>query len=745
VTEIGNKAKNLQILKEAGFNVPNFVVLPPDYEGNPRKIRNLLDKFVKPDRRYAVRSSGTLEDTAELSFAGQYYTELNVKGIDNIIRAAKKCYGSARAKNVTAYLAKNQLSDEGLGMAVVVQEMVNGDFSGVAFSVNPLSGADKEIVINVAKGLGDAIVSGQITPEEYIYNWYDDHIAKSGELLDTDLFMELANVILNIQLHFGYPVDIEFTIKDRRIYLLQTRAITKILYEGIPDEWSTADFKDGGVSATVCTPFMWSLYEYIWEIAYRKFLTGSMLLDATELGKLSDIFYGRPYWNLTKTKLAMARVVGYKEREFDEDLGIKPTYDGDGTTTGYSLKSITESLKILAKNKSQVRDRLRHNRSLHDALLRKYNRRLRTVSSDEKDWQELIFRDYLLSEGTYFEQIYVNTVAQSIYKNKLMKHVSQEGYLKLLMGLDDVSHLRPYRALWKLSRKSQISDSDIADFINEFGYHSDKELDVTYPHFAEEPEQIRRAISELANSPGALDPTSEAQKRQKVFRSTLDTLPRSLRETVTTLRLLLWWREEFRDTSTRFYYLIRLYTLELAKSYQRKRIIKSRDDIWFLKITDIRSYIHGETTQSDLRDTIRKNRLYYNSFRNYMSANEIGKSFDTATPDKATATGNIKGVGCSTGEVTGTARIIQDLSGINRLRQGDILVTKFTDTGWTSKFATLSGIVTEYGGVLCHAAIVSREFNIPCVTCAENAMALIEDGETITINGATGKITRGIR
>ena len=68
-------------------------------------------------------------------------------------------------------------------------------------------------------------------------------------------------------------------------------------------------------------------------------------------------------------------------------------------------------------------------------------------------------------------------------------------------------------------------------------------------------------------------------------------------------------------------------------------------------------------------------------------------------------------------------------------------MTRYTDTGWTSKFAILSGIVTEYGGILCHAAIVSREYGIPCIVCTKDATKLIKDGSTISINGSTGEIT----
>ena len=138
---------------------------------------------------------------------------------------------------------------------------------------------------------------------------------------------------------------------------------------------------------------------------------------------------------------------------------------------------------------------------------------------------------------------------------------------------------------------------------------------------------------------------------------------------------------------------------------------------------------------------IERNKVYYSSFRNFTSENEIGSKF--ASTSSGTSGKALCGIGCSCFKTTGTARVIHSLDETDRLCEGDILITKFTDTGWTSKFAMLGGIVTEYGGILCHAAIVSREYGIPCVVCTENATKLIKDGETITINGETGEIIIG--
>ena len=98
-------------------------------------------------------------------------------------------------------------------------------------------------------------------------------------------------------------------------------------------------------------------------------------------------------------------------------------------------------------------------------------------------------------------------------------------------------------------------------------------------------------------------------------------------------------------------------------------------------------------------------------------------------------------MGANNGRVTGIARVIESFDEIDRLQKDDILVTKFTDTGWTPKFAILSGIVTEYGGILCHAAIVSREYGIPAIVSCYDVMTKIKDGQKIMIDGTSGVVT----
>ena len=185
--------------------------------------------------------------------------------------------------------------------------------------------------------------------------------------------------------------------------------------------------------------------------------------------------------------------------------------------------------------------------------------------------------------------------------------------------------------------------------------------------------------------------------------------------------------------------MLRVYTIEYAKYLEKNCILENWEDVWFLKVGDLWDHIDKKLTADDLNTKIIKNKKYYNAYRNYMSENEIGSDFSVVSD---TLSGDvIKGLGANNGTVTSTARVIKDFSEIDRLQEGDILVTKFTDTGWTPKFAILSGIVTEYGGILCHAAIVSREYGIPAIVCCKDAMSKITDGQTITIDGAAGIVS----
>ena len=816
--KLGNKGESLLQMKNAGFNVPSGFVLDSEAyddfisfnklgrvvdealkklnKGNVKEISpsiisaldgtKLPDEIVKdiidntdPDKLYAVRSSGTKEDLDKFSFAGQYQTFLNTKQ-DDIADSVIGCYKSMFSEIILSYLANRKIDLSELKMSVVVQEMVDSDYSGICFTINPATGNDSEMLIEVSEGLGENIVSGKTVPEQFRYNWYTNELTGKGEgkFITDEQAEAFAKVFGDIQQLYGFPCDIEFAVKDGSLYILQARQITSIKYSEITDLWTTADFKDGGVSATVCTPYMWSLYEYIWEYSLRKFIVDSKILKDDELPKkLGRMFYGRPYWNLSAVKKTMSQIIGYKEREFDSEYGIVGDYEGDGFVTKTTPATLAKMGIIAIEQSKILKDRTENNERYKNELLDLYygykkNYDEGTIDDIQSEFVKITKETYLRSETTYFWQIFLNTIHQSMYKDSLLKYVSESEYLTLLGGIDNISHLLPFYDMWEITRKirqdlpatyywnntdAEIIAKDLGsedyclpqvkELIDTYGYHSDKELDITYPCYYEEPETVIGMIKDMVNLDDEYSPIEDKERGNQGYREMLSKIKdkvsdgkfKKIEQKVINMRKMLWWREEFRDVSTRFYYMLRVYTMEYARSLEKKGILDKREDVWFLKVGDLWDYIDGKNDKDKLADIIKRNKYYYNAYRNFISENEIGSGF-TAISTVPEDENTLKGIGANNGQITGVARVIEDFSQIDRLQEGDILVTRFTDTGWTPKFAILSGIVTEYGGILCHAAIVSREYGIPAIVCCKEAMSRISDGQKITIDGTTGMV-----
>ena len=818
---LGNKGKFLCMMCGAGFQVPDGIILDREeyacfirengmeaalesllqgltkenieetsrkilalFEGKSfsERLRNKLQEVMDPLGYYAVRSSGTKEDLDDHSFAGQYDTFLNVQGAEAVEKAVIDCYRSMFLPVCLTYLVNQGIELKDIAMAVVVQEMVQAEYSGICFTVNPITGKDTEMSVEVARGLGDDVVSGKVAPEQYFYDWRE----KKGSFEEKNVFLskekleECGEIFLKVQLLFGYPCDIEFAIRDGKLYLLQARRITKLNYACLEDIWTTADFKDGGVSASVCTPYMWSLYEYIWEFTLRKFVTDGKILTPEEAKrKLGDMFYGRCYWNLSAVKLAMSKVIGYREREFDSEYGIRANYEGEGHVTKATPASLFAIAKMFFAQRKILKERNENCENYQADLLEKYEYYRKqyvdgTIGDIKKVWYELTKKRYLQSEATYFWQIFINTIHQSLYKDSLLKYVSESEYLTLLGAIDNISHMLPFYEMWEISRTIRKDDDArafwlgkevaelseylpqdgyemplVRELIEKYGYHSDKELDVTYPCYYEDATPFLTNIKDMVSLGEEYSPLADKEKGEAEYKKVLARLEqevskgkyRKICEKIANMRKMLWWREEYRDISTRFYYLIRVYTMELAKQLVEEGVIGEVSDIWFIKVGHLWEYLDGKVTKKALQEMVVSNREYYDAYRNYMSENEIGGSFtnDSGTAEKAER--GLKGLGANSGRVTGTARVIESFSEIGRLQEKDILVTRFTDTGWTPKFAVLSGIVTEYGGILCHAAIVSREYGIPAIVSCHDVMSKIKDGQTITIDGSTGCIT----
>src|ERR1700730_10055593 len=170
---VGTKAANLAALLQAGFPVPDgFVVCTRAFRGGATELSSALQTQFEAalsalgDCEVAVRSSGVAEDLSDASFAGQYESVLGVRGREAVTRAVRRCLESTTSPRTTVYRAAHG-QQAPAAMAVLVQKMVAADAAGVAFTANPVTGDRGETLVSAVRGLGDRLVSGQASPDEW--------------------------------------------------------------------------------------------------------------------------------------------------------------------------------------------------------------------------------------------------------------------------------------------------------------------------------------------------------------------------------------------------------------------------------------------------------------------------------------------------------------------------------------------------------------------------------------------------
>lgn len=214
---IGGKARNLAILTQNGFPVPEgFVISTKAFDNN--KLSNesisLIQSLIDKGSFYAVRSSAMVEDAENESWAGQFETYLNVNA-NEIIDKIYECHNSKKDRAIS-YANGEDVFD----IAVVVQKMVKAEYAGVAFSKNPVSGED-EIITEYVKGLGEDLVSGKKDPVQIIIN---KDLEKDN--IPFDIYKLEKYIKKIVEVYNGVPQDIEYAVSNGNIYILQSRPIT---------------------------------------------------------------------------------------------------------------------------------------------------------------------------------------------------------------------------------------------------------------------------------------------------------------------------------------------------------------------------------------------------------------------------------------------------------------------------------------------------------------------------------------
>ncbi len=823
----GGKAFRLSQLYKAGFNVPyggivcfaaysDFLNFNPDlkekisqlsdyHESNkvadiishieraeiPQNIENEIIEFFnailkKGFCRVAVRSSGSIEDGNTNSFAGQFESYLNIDSTAKLIDSLRKCWASQFGEKVLAYCNNNNISPKDIEMNVVIQGQIDSELSGVVFTANPLTGNDKEMVVEVVAGLGENLVQGIVNPESYAYNWYTDEIRQLNnavaenkselKLINELQVRKLSSICLEIQQFYGEPLDIEWAYFNNAFYIVQSRPLTSIHFD-VEFEWTNADLKDGGISSSIATPMMYSLYEYIFENTMPEYFKTIGAPNRRKNIKWFNWWFGYSYWNMQAAKDCVKKIPGFNERNFDLSLGIEPDYEGNGHVTKVTPISIFNGVKILISTKLSIARRSKKSRYAIDKVKEVFSHidslDFNSLSIDEvaEITKTLIEKHYLMLEGGYFFTIYDNSNAATFCQEAVDKYNKKNAdkieYIKLICGLKNLAHLKPTIDLYDLSR-SIIEDRNANDFysnitanqlfefyksseifpfsnelkslISKHRFHSIRELEINVPNWDEDPLQAFNILIDFVKSPEAEDLRLSNQKQFEVYVNEKERVKsKSLLKNLKIHRHLLWWREEMRDYSTKMYYYIRFCLLKLADKMLENGLINQRNDVFFLKFNEAFSLAEGKNVKY-YQNLIEKNKILYKSFANFNKPNEIWKKSEKKAKRvfKLSSKNELSGITGAPGVYKGKARVINTIFEANKLAEGEILVTRFTDPAWTPYFARIGGLVTETGGMLSHGAVVSREYGIPAVLGVYKATELIKDNAVIEINGHTG-------
>ena len=248
----GLDVDNSKKLQEASRKI-KIAIMAADMPGDLSvKIKEYYHKLCGENDRYvAVRSSATAEDLPDASFAGQQETYLNVKGWSDVVKKVQECWASLFEARAIFYRSTNKYSHMKVGIAVPVQLMVQSDYSGIMFTVNPLTNSKEEVSIEAAFGLGQPVVSGEVTPDQYIVNKKSGKITsrylakqtwqltlagntpiskkyQQVQKLTNKQIVELAQLGIKIEEHYKRPQDIEYGIEDGKLFIVQSRPVTTL-------------------------------------------------------------------------------------------------------------------------------------------------------------------------------------------------------------------------------------------------------------------------------------------------------------------------------------------------------------------------------------------------------------------------------------------------------------------------------------------------------------------------------------
>lgn len=757
----------------------------------------------------AVRSSATAEDLPDLSFAGQQDSYLNIYGETELLEAVRNCWASLWTSRAIGYRLQMGIDQGALAMGVVVQSMVEAEVSGILFTANPASGDRTEIVINASYGLGESIAGGKITPDTYVLDRSSlaikDTVIGSKEVqvvsigkqgvvtrpvamgkqiessVSPSTLRDLARLSIDIEQIFdGIPQDIEWAQENGKIFILQSRPITRLPVAPLIDVlWEPQYSGDKLIRRQVVENMPDPLSPLFSELYLQIGLEQSidMLMNHWQAPiDISDfvrrpIFvtvngyaYSRANYNIPWRKL-FGILVWYLKFIPSMLRDIIPQWQDDGLPVYLAAIEQWKSIDI-------------HTAS--DEHLLSGVQALATADADYWCRVAMVMGVAKITDGA------LHTFLSVLVKGKLISGMFLRGFpsktMEAEVDLEMIANqIRATDSLRNLvngtpaielieSLKQHASAApvsrDIQIYFEKYG-HRIYTLDFVEETQIEQPLPVLLALKKLTRredhtTPGGVDTNA----RQKQLIKERDLLARQTLASIGPVRrwifrkLLRWaqhygpYREEALFYMGAAWPVLRKFAFELGRRLVKIGTLSSPDRVFYLNTNELtRAFIAREEGRAivELGDTA-SDRYELREARKKLHPPPmvpegrfmfgfIDMSFMETQKRNAKNSNILKGFAVSPGRVTGTASVIMSPADFENMKPDTILVCPATTPAWTTLFSQASALVTDIGGILAHGSIVAREYGIPAVMGTGNITRRIVSGTRIVVDGTAGTVT----
>lgn len=711
VERVGAKAARLGALANQGFPVPAGVVVTVEATRSPNLLHLAAGHVIERlgTGPVAVRSSAVAEDQADASFAGLYETVLGVYGREDLEIALERVVASACDSRVESY--RDQ--DEPASIAVLVQQMVDADEAGVAFTAHPLTGARNEVIVTAVSGLGEQLVSGDVDGETWTVTG-DHAVTNDGRgVLDRAKAVQVAELARRVETLEGCPQDIEWAFARGQLHLLQARPMT-----ALPDEvsWTT----------TVKNPFLrrdFRCAEWLAEPVTPLFETWYLPLQDQGFAAIQREMYG-----------------GGMEAPFH------------AVVNGWYYAGIGQP------GPSALRGML-----LHPLYGLRWAKAFHRVGQDPVYGEKHMAQPAVEAHHTLLMPRYRRIVEDA------EEQIPQATFPELVALIDAVAHASGsimYSIAdgagygWKAEGalvafcKKHIDDRPL-------GYYQPLVAGLHQPgppvaHAVTNLDWCHPTAGERQDAFAGISPQRHAELRNR-----REQLERECRDALSARPKLVARFDTFLDIAQRYARIREEITADLTFGWPVMRAALGRigeqltatgtidhpDDVYWLTRHDIDEELAG-STRNRAEDIARRRDAW--AHQNRLSPPEwIGKPSkaylkrrETLAVSHATTTDALLvGVPASPGRATGPVRIVTDTDQFDQVAPGDILVARLTAPAWTPLFARVAAVITDSGSVAAHASLIAREFGIPAVVATHHGTTTLRNGQTVIVDGTAGIIT----